>query len=460
MKITKIIENLFKKYIPSPFTIAVLLTLLTIVLALVFTLPKNESVIGYSAQVLGFWEEGIWNNSLLVFAYQMMLILVLGHVLVLSKPMSNLILKLTKYCTNTANSAMLVSTTTMFVAFFNWGLGLIFGALLARKVAEDAQRRGIKINYPIIGAAGYVGLMVWHGGISGSAPIKINEKGHIKSIMEAVSSDMNLSKIPDIIDYSQTVFSWWNLLIFISVVLSVAATFYFIGRKAESTPIDLPEYKFDVDSNQPVEKSEKLDRSKVLGFVLGSIILITFFIRYYKDLGALKITPNLINLFMLGLAILLHKNFKSFTNAIGDAISDVSGILIQFPLYFGIMGIMKSTGMVTLISSFFVSISSATTLPIFTFFSAGLVNIFVPSGGGQWVIQGPVVIESALQLGVPLPKAIMALAYGDQITNMLQPFWALPLLGITKLKAKEILPYTLIAMFVGSIIYIIGLLVF
>lgn len=460
MKITKIIENLFKKYIPSPFTIAVLLTLLTIVLALVFTLPKNESVIGYSAQVLGFWEEGIWNNSLLVFAYQMMLILVLGHVLVLSKPMSNLILKLTKYCTNTANSAMLVSTTTMFVAFFNWGLGLIFGALLARKVAEDAQRRGIKINYPIIGAAGYVGLMVWHGGISGSAPIKINEKGHIKSIMEAVSSDMNLSKIPDIIDYSQTVFSWWNLLIFISVVLSVAATFYFIGRKAESTPIDLPEYKFDVDSNQPVEKSEKLDRSKVLGFVLGSIILITFFIRYYKDLGALKITPNLINLFMLGLAILLHKNFKSFTNAIGEAISDVSGILIQFPLYFGIMGIMKSTGMVTLISSFFVSISSATTLPIFTFFSAGLVNIFVPSGGGQWVIQGPVVIESALQLGVPLPKAIMALAYGDQITNMLQPFWALPLLGITKLKAKEILPYTLIAMFVGSIIYIIGLLVF
>ena len=460
MKITKIIENLFKKYIPSPFTIAVLLTLLTIVLALVFTLPKNESIIGYSAQVLGFWEEGIWNNSLLVFAYQMMLILVLGHVLVLSKPMSNLILKLTKYCTNTANSAMLVSTTTMFVAFFNWGLGLIFGALLARKVAEDAQRRGIKINYPIIGAAGYVGLMVWHGGISGSAPIKINEKGHIKSIMEAVSSDMNLSKIPDIIDYSQTVFSWWNLLIFISVVLSVAATFYFIGRKAESTPIDLPEYKFDNDSNQPVEKSEKLDRSKVLGFVLGSIILITFFIRYYKDLGALKITPNLINLFMLGLAILLHKNFKNFTNAIGEAISDVSGILIQFPLYFGIMGIMKSTGMVTLISSFFVSISSATTLPIFTFFSAGLVNIFVPSGGGQWVIQGPVVIESALQLGVPLPKAIMALAYGDQITNMLQPFWALPLLGITKLKAKEILPYTLIAMFVGSIIYIIGLLVF
>ena len=163
---------------------------------------------------------------------------------------------------------------------------------------------------------------------------------------------------------------------------------------------------------------------------------------------------------MLGLGIILHGSFKKFTNAINESISDVSGILIQFPLYFGIMGIMKSTGMVVLISDFFVSISNATTLPIFTFFSAGLVNIFVPSGGGQWVVQGPIVVESALKLGVPLPKAIMAMAYGDQVTNMLQPFWALPLLGITKLKAREILPYTLIAMVVGSIVYLIGLLVF
>ena len=120
------------------------------------------------------------------------------------------------------------------------------------------------------------------------------------------------------------------------------------------------------------------------------------------------------------------------------------------------MGIMTATGMVTQISDFFVSVATETTLPIFTFFSAGLVNIFVPSGGGQWVIQGPIVLESALKLGVPLPKAIMALAYGDQITNMLQPFWALPLLGITKLKAREILPYTLLVMLVGSVVYILA----
>ena len=161
---------------------------------------------------------------------------------------------------------------------------------------------------------------------------------------------------------------------------------------------------------------------------------------------------------MLGLAFLLHKNFKNFLNALEEAIKGATGILIQFPLYFGIMGIMRESGMVVDISDFFVSISTTQTLPIFTFISAGLVNIFVPSGGGQWAIQGPIVIESALKLGVGLPKAIMALSYGDQITNMLQPFWALPLLGITKLKAREILPYTLLLMLLGTVVYIAGLL--
>ena len=444
MKITQAIENIFKKYLPSPFTIAILLTLLTILLAVFFTKPIDISFGNYSLEVLQFWENGIWSNGLLVFAYQMMLILVLGHVLVLSKPISNLILKVTKYCINTATSAAIVSATTMCVAFFNWGLGLIFGALLARKVAEHAQKNNIKLNYPIIGAAGYVGLMVWHGGISGSAPIKINEDGHINSIMKSISSDEVLSQIPNVIDYSQTVFSWWNLLIFAIVVIATSATFYFLGKKSNPTEINLPEYKLN-DYEKPTTKAEKLDSSKWLAILFGMIVIIAFSYRYFDDIKALKITPNLINFFMLGLGIILHGSFKKFTNAVGESISDVSGILIQFPLYFGIMGIMSSSGMVTLISDFFVSISTETTLPIFTFFSAGLVNIFVPSGGGQWVVQGPIVVESALQLGVPLPKAIMALAYGDQVTNMLQPFWALPLLGITKLKAKEILPYTLIA---------------
>ena len=124
------------------------------------------------------------------------------------------------------------------------------------------------------------------------------------------------------------------------------------------------------------------------------------------------------------------------------------------------MGIMKHSGLIHNISDFFVSISTETTFPIFTFLSAGIVNIFVPSGGGQWAIQGPIIIEASQQLGISLSKNVMALAYGDQLTNMLQPFWALPLLGITNLKAKEIIPYTLIMMLMGGVIFIAGLLIF
>ncbi|WP_420320589.1 short-chain fatty acid transporter [Flagellimonas sp.] len=458
MGLTKVIENIFRRYLPSPFTIAVLLTVLTIVLALLFT--ENTSDKNHLFAIFSYWENGIWNSGLLVFAYQMMLILVLGHVLVLSKPMERLILGITKLVKNTSNAAVLVALPTMLVAFFNWGLGLIFGAILARKVGEYAHANNIPINYPLIGASGYVGLMVWHGGISGSAPIKVAEEGHLADLMAGVSNLELAHQLPETLSTSLTVFSSWNITLFLMVVIAISVLVYFLGKKAEPQNLELKEYKFQTIDKKDIKGAEKLDYSRTAATFFGVLILFTFLIQYLPALKTLNITPNMLNFFMLGLAIVLHGSFKSFLVAVEEAIGDTAGILIQFPLYFGIMGIMASSGMITGISDFFVSISNTTTLPIFTFFSAGLVNIFVPSGGGQWAIQGPLVLESSLQLGVSLPKAVMALAYGDQITNMLQPFWALPLLGITKLKAKEILPYTLLFMLVGSSIYILGLLLF
>ena len=456
MRITKAIESVFQKILPSPFTIAVFLTFLTVLLAFLFTGNAGETALEKTQFILVSWQEGIWNNGLLVFAYQMMLILVLGHVLVLSKPMSRLINRLTAYCTSTEKSAFLVAFFTMLVAFFNWGLGLIFGALFARKVAEHAQRNNIAINYPIIGAAGYLGLMVWHGGISGSAPIKINESGHLQDLMAGASPEL-LASLPEHITFGDTIFSWWNLLVFSLVVLSVSIAFYLIAKQLPPTDYHLTEYQIDETEKKP-EGAERLDRSTWLNYLLVICILAAFFFSYADQLSHLQITPNLINFFLLGLCLLLHGNFQRFMRAVGIAITDISGILIQFPLYFGIMGIMNDTGLVTLISDGFLAIANAETLPIFTFFSAGLVNIFVPSGGGQWVVQGPILIESAFQLDVPLNQMIMALAYGDQVTNMLQPFWALPLLGITRLDAKDILPYTLIAMCISSVIYLTALL--
>ena len=176
--------------------------------------------------------------------------------------------------------------------------------------------------------------------------------------------------------------------------------------------------------------------------------------------GLSFINLNYINFLLFGLGILLHTSFFKFTNAVQEAIGGSVGIIIQFPLYAGIMGIMKYSGLGVEVSQAFVSISNTTTLPIFSFLSAGLVNIFVPSGGGQWAVQGPILMDAAQTLNVSVPKTIMALSYGDQMTNMLQPFWALPLLGITKLKAKDILPYSALIMLVGMLIFIFSLLIF
>jgi len=456
MKITQTIETLFKRFLPSPFAIAVLLTLLTILLAYFFTeAPEGEP---HLLAILSYWESGVWNNDLLVFGYQMMLILVLGHILVLSKPMNFLIEKLTNLTSNTANAVVLVSVCTMLVSFFNWGLGLIFGAIMARKVAEAAQLRNFKINYPLVGASGYVGLMIWHGGISGSAPLKVSESGHLAGIMSGITDTQFLNQIPDFIPFSQTVFSSSYIIIFGTLLVLVPLALFFIGKRTTTTPIDLPIYKRPENNMKFIKGAERIDKSKIFGIGFGALILIAFFYQYFGALTQSAISPNLLNFFMLGLALLLHGSFSSFLSALEEAIKGAAGILIQFPLYFGIMGIMRESGMVLQISDFFVSIANETTLPIYTFFSAGLVNIFVPSGGGQWAVQGPIVIESALQLGVPLPKAVMAMSYGDQITNMLQPFWALPLLGITKLKAKEILPYTLLVMGIGCVVFLVGLL--
>lgn len=458
MSFTKLVATLFKRLLPSPFTIAVLLTVLTMTLALLFT--KAAPGQNHLFAILSFWEQGIWNNGLLVFAYQMMLILVLGHVLVLSRPMERIILQITKYVTNTANAAVLVTVSTLLVAFFNWGLGLIFGALLARKVGEHAQTKGLSINYPLIGACGYSGLMVWHGGISGSAPLKVSEQGHIKDLMANSAEPELLAQLPDSIATSQTIFSMANLLIFFTVLVSIGITSYYLGKKSKGNQVQLEDAASGKKIDKNPEGAERLDHAGPLAWFFGILIFAAFGVQYLPALQKLNITPNMLNFFMFGLAILLHGSFRSFLNAVQTAIGDVAGILIQFPLYFGIMGVMGSSGMITIISDFFVSVSTASTLPIFTFLSAGLVNIFVPSGGGQWAVQGPLVVQSALQLKVPLEKIVMALAYGDQLTNMLQPFWALPLLGITKLKAKEILPYTLLFMLVGAVIYMLGLLVF
>ena len=275
MKITRTIETLFKRFLPSPFAIAVILTLVTIALAYFITEKPEEG--SHFLNILSYWESGVWNNGLLVFAYQMMLILVLGHILVLSKPMNYLITRLTGLVSNTSNAVLLVSLTTMLVSFFNWGLGLIFGAIMARKVAEAAQLRGFKINYPLVGAAGYVGLMIWHGGISGSAPLKVSEEGHLASLMSGVGDPELQQQLPDLIAFNETIFSGFNLVLFGILLLIIPLFLYYLGKKVPTRPTDLPIYKGPATGSGVIEGAERVDRSRVFGIGFGVVILGAFF---------------------------------------------------------------------------------------------------------------------------------------------------------------------------------------
>ena len=454
----------YKKILPSPFTIAILLTFVTFSIALIFTKPIMQSRGEYALDLIGFWEEGLWKpgGGGLYFAFQMMLMLVLGHVLALSKPISNLINRITKHCTTTANTAAIITATTILISLFNWGLGLIFGAVLARKVGEKFSASNQKLNYGLIGASAYSGLMVWHGGFSGSAPIKAAEANNLKTLL-IDNPTVDLKLLPTTVPFESTVFSTMNIVVSLMLLIILPTVMYFLGKKNKSYS-NLPSpVKDDKIIEDIKEGAEKLDSSRVFSFALGLLFILyaAYKAIILPDTFSLEfITPNFINFTLFGLAFLMHKNIAQFLKATAEAISGAVGILIQFPLYFGILGLMVGSGLIVQISDTFVAISNETTFPILTFISAGLVNIFVPSGGGQWAVQGPIIISAAQELNVSYSKSIMALAYGDQLTNMLQPFWALPLLGITGLKAKDILPYTLILFLVGGCIFLTGLLLF
>jgi short-chain fatty acids transporter len=447
MKEDHLYLRLVKHLLPSPFSIAIVLTLVTYLVAWLLTDSGQDTTTPYAIELLGFWEQGFW--ELLSFSMQMVLILVLGHTLALSSFADRVLNMLTKYCTDTASAAAIVSLISISVSFFNWGLCLIVGAVFARKVGEYAKQHALTINYPLIGAAGYSGLMTWHGGFSGSATLKVAETDHF--LVETIGQ----------IPINETILSPMNLTSWALLIVIIPAIFYYLGSKSSS--MHLPDFHLAEEKKvAKVQGAERLDHSKLATYALGGIILcFSLYQLISSDQSSLSIINlNYINFVLFGLCLTAHGTIHAFSIAMQKAVSGATGIIIQFPLYAGIMGIMKYSGLVLIFSDFFIQIATPTTFPIFTLLSAAIVNTFVPSGGGQWAVQGPIICNAAMTLGIPVNKAVMALSYGDQLTNMLQPFWALPLLGITQLKAKDILPYSFIVMLVGLLIFTGVLLIF
>lgn len=437
----------FQRWLPSPFAIAVLLTGLAGLLALRSASP---------AGVLGAWVDGLWNPGLIRFAFQAMFMLVLGHVLALAPPVLKALEKAVSWVVRAPeNAPAKVAFLSMVLGWLNWGLGLIAGAILVRGVLDRQRQEGrdsalARVSKGVLGAAGYTGLLVWHGGLGGSAPLKVAEHGHLASLVPNASW---AAELPDALTLSQTALSGWSQAVTWTVVMAVVGMFAWLGRRVAGRPDEIlpqPNSNTSSSADSPeVGLSDVLDRRRGVAYALG-VACLGGAAMWASQSGPWTklafVTPDWINMVLLGAAMLAHGQVRGMLSALDEAISGASGILVQFPLYFGIMGMVSGTGLGTWLAESLVGATSAAWLPEALFVSSGVLNVFVPSGGGQWAVQGPLVLEACHALGVPIERGIMAMAFGDELTNMLQPFWALPLLGITGLSARDILPYTLMVM--------------
>ena len=335
-------------------------------------------------------------------------------------------------------AVVLVALVACAASLLQWGLGAIAGAFMAREVGRVFAERGIAVHYPLLGAAGYAGFMVWHGGLSGTAPLAVAQSEH-----DLIDT---LGQIP----VSETLFSPMNLVITGSLLVLIPLLFWLLMPRDPEKMVPIPESERLSREDEEGKESPRqgahpvvrlLEGSRLLNVVVGGAMAAVLVVYFLREGGAGWHLDSL-NLSFLTLGILAHPSPRSYADAIVDGVKGAGPIVLQFPFYFGILGLLRESGMIGQISQFFMAVSTETTYPIFTFLSAGVVNFFVPSGGGQWAVQGPIMVEAIQDLGVSAEKVIMALSYGDAWTNMLQPFWALPLLGIMGLRAKDIIGYT------------------
>jgi len=429
-RVSKPFVRLVERYLPDPYIFVLLLTLAAFIAAMVV---EGQS----PAAVVTMWGEGFWN--LLTFSMQMLLVLVTGFMLANTPLVKGMLDRLATLARSPGQAILLVTFVALAASWINWGFGLVVGALFAKALA-----RRIQVHYPLLVASAYSGFVVWHAGLAGSIPLTIATEGHF-------SQDMI-----GIIGTDQTIFAFFNLAIVIALFLIVPlVNRLMLPPKEESTFVDpknLEEaYEGDPEITRP---AEHLENSRVLAWLVGFSGL-AFLFQYFVKGGGLNL--NIVNFMFLFLAIVLHQTPRRLLNSLNEAIKGGAGIAIQFPFYAGIMAVMIQSGLAATISSGFASIATEGSLPFWSFISAGLVNIFVPSGGGQWAVQAPVMIPAAQALGAEIPRVAMAVAWGDAWTNLLQPFWALPVLAIAGLKAKDIMGYCLVLLFITGGIISLGL---
>lgn len=415
------------RWVPDAYIIALGLTVFVGALAVGLT-PSTP------VTILDHWGAGFW--ALHSFAMQMCWILLGGYIVAVSPPVEALLRRLARLPRSSREAVALTAALSMTLAFLNWGLGLVASAFFTRALARERPR----LNYPLVVAAAYLGMAAtWHAGLSASAPLMVANSGNFLE-----------KELGGVIPTSETIFHPFNLGLvgLTALILVLVATWLHSDardievpsvRLEEASPAEPRAVERRAEAPRPRTPAERLEHASWIGIAFFAVAAVRI-VRQFTLQGA-SLDLDMVNFSLLALGTLLHRTPHRFLRAAAAGAGQLSGIVIQFPLYAGIYGIIKYSDLQQVIAGWFIHAATRDSFPLLCYWYSGLLNYFIPSGGSKWAIEAPYMIAAAKALDVPQNLTVLAYAWGDMMTDAIQPFWAIPLLGIAGLSFREIMGY-------------------
>ena len=437
-----------QRWLPEPFIFAILLTFVAAVIAM----PVCHQT---PIEVIEHWGGGVWN--LLAFAMQMALVLVCGSTLAAAPSIKQGIDALARIPKSPATAIALVTIVSALCCWLNWGFGLIVGVIFAKAIARHLSG----VDYRLLIASAYSGFVVWHAGLSGSIPLTMATPG------DALSTATN-GALTSPVPVSQTILDPHNIVIVVLVIVAITVANTLMHPKKDAVTVDPAlleegtENFGELKNTKGFTPAQRMEHSPLLSWMIALLLASYLVVKLVFRGGSLDL--GIVIMIFLSLGLMLHGSPLAYVRAFGKAATGASGIILQFPFYAGIMGIITGVGasgicMGTVIADACIKISNPTTYPLLTFLCAALLNMFVPSGGGHWAIQAPIMFTAGADLGVDAGLTGTAIAWGDAWTNLIQPFWALPALAIAKLSARDIMGYCLVDLLITGVIICGGLII-
>lgn len=428
---TSVSVDLFERWMPDAFVLAIALTAIVALAAALF------APMGTPAIIVTSWYSGMF--GILSFAFQMILILVSGHTLAHTPPVQRGLKRLVS-AIRTPNQAVVVTFLTAAVAsWINWGFGLVVGAVLAREVAKH-----VRVDFAWLVAAAYSGFVIYDSGPSGSIPLSQASPGNALNIVEKVTGH--------ILPYGQSIFTTLNIVPTLLVLLVMPFVLMRMRPPDDEVRVFVPV----AETAPKVTAQSHLLARRIEHSPVGSLFLVAAGIAYIATAfyqGRLTVDANLVIFIFLIAGLALHGSPLNFADAVKNAAKQTGSMILQYPIYGGIMGIMTATGLAQQISSSIAASASAFSLPILSFVSSIFISLVIPSGGGHWAVQGPFTIPAAVTLNASVSATTMAVAMGEQVANMLQPFWALPVVAIAGIGIQRVMGFTVVTFLVSGLIY-------